>query len=727
VATSKLFYAGNSMPIYAHFMPWFGGSNHMSVGYASADAAQVKRQVNDLLSRGITGVVIDWYGPNFATENNTTLYMKQEAETRNGGFVFAVMEDAGALSSCINTRGCNVTSLFLNHLTYAYNTYMASPAYMRVGGRPLVFEFGIGNAVDWNTVAANAPGNPIFVRQDTSGFWQPASGGAFTWVHTNADHTNIALDSLDYFYSNSLNYASLQAFGGAWKGFNDTLASWGQNRIMNQNCGQTWLQTAAEAGKYFSSSSQLDFVQLVTWNDYEEGTEIESGIDNCVSVSATMAGTALNWNITGSENTLDHYTAFVSVDGQNLMPLADVPAGTHTYDVANAGLVAGSYTFYVKAVGKPSIANHMSGAVTAALGTTGITPSLSVTPNSGSAPLVVTASTSGSTDVGATITSSSIDFGDGSSAAGPSASHSYGNAGSYTVRATVNDSTGASATASQIVSVTGNVGMTLSSPANNGSYNANVHLVASAVSNNAANPIGFLRVYVDDLTAWEAAVSSVDTYLAMNTGQHHVVAQAWDAIGTLYRAEAYINVANQAPVAALSLSPTSGVAPVTVNASTAASSDADGSIAASTIDFGDGTIANGPTASHSYSAAGTYTVTARVTDNFGATGTASGTVTVTTPAPPPPTTPTGSVTISSPAPGPVRSPLNVAASATASPNPITAMRVYVDGASVYSVNAASLNTSVSVSKGKHTLLVNAWDSSGAVFQSSVSFNVVNAR
>src|SRR5205085_245384 len=122
--------------------------------------------------------------------------------------------------------------------------------------------------VDWNLVAANAPGNPIFIRQDTEGFWQPQSGGAFTWVHTNPDHTNIALGSLDYFYGNSLNYPASQTFGAAWKGFDDTLAAWSGGRIMNQNCGQTWLATAAEASKYYSAGAPLDFVQLVTWNDY---------------------------------------------------------------------------------------------------------------------------------------------------------------------------------------------------------------------------------------------------------------------------------------------------------------------------------------------------------------------------------------------------------------------------------------------------------------------------
>src|SRR5436190_16593462 len=47
VATRSLLYSGSTTDIYAHFMPWFGQSNHMSVGYASNDATQVKKQVDD--------------------------------------------------------------------------------------------------------------------------------------------------------------------------------------------------------------------------------------------------------------------------------------------------------------------------------------------------------------------------------------------------------------------------------------------------------------------------------------------------------------------------------------------------------------------------------------------------------------------------------------------------------------------------------------------------------
>jgi hypothetical protein len=157
----------------------------------------------------------------------------------------------------------------------------------------------------------------------------------------------------------------MHAFGSSFKGFDDSLADWGSNRMIKQFCGQTWLSSLAEAGKHYSSSNQLDNLQLVTWNDYEEGTELETGIDNCVSVTASIQGRSLAWSITGSgsETTIDHYSVFISSDGQNLMPLAEVAAGNSSLNLDSFDLGAGPYTFYVKAVGKPSIVNQMSNAV----------------------------------------------------------------------------------------------------------------------------------------------------------------------------------------------------------------------------------------------------------------------------------------------------------------------------------------------------------------------------
>ena len=83
------------------------------------------------------------------------------------------------------------------------------------------------------------------------------------------------------------------------------------------------------------------------------------------------------------------------------------------------------------------------------------------------------------------------------------------------------------------------------------------------------------------------------------------------------------------------------------------------------------------------------------------------------------------VTVSSPAPNSaVSSPLHVVASAAApSGKPISAMTVYLDSNVVYTINAGSVNANVNATAGSHLLVVQAWDSAGAVYKDSMTVSV----
>jgi hypothetical protein len=353
-----LLYSGSETKIFAHLMLWFGGSNHMNVGYSSTDPAQVKRQVQDMISRGIDGVIIDWYGPGNSIDQATRLLMA-EAEA-HPGFTFAIMIDQGAIQwdSC---SGCTPQQALVAQLQYLEQTYFPSSAYMRLKGQPVVtnFDIDLAYSIDWNALRSGLATQPLFLFQNNSGFTHAASGGSFSWVMPTT--SDFGMSYLTSFYKTGQSFPSEETVGATYKGFNDTLSGWGSNRIMAQQCGQTWLQTFARLNSLYSAGKQLPMLQLVTWNDYEEGSEIETGIDGCFSVSASVSGNALQWTPNGSESTIDRYRVYVSQDGQNLMPLADFTAGLHSSNLCSYPLASGNYTLYVQAVGRPGLKNQLSG------------------------------------------------------------------------------------------------------------------------------------------------------------------------------------------------------------------------------------------------------------------------------------------------------------------------------------------------------------------------------
>lgn len=360
VDVHTLLYSGATTKVYAHLLLWFGESNHMNIGYSSTNPAQVKSQITDMISRGIDGVIIDWYGPNNAMDQATQLVMA-EAEN-HPGFTFAIMVDQGAIEwdSC---SGCSPQQALINQLQYIEHTYFPSPAYMTSQGRPLVTNFNIdlSYSIDWNAVNAALSTQPFFIFQNNNGFSHTLSGGSYSWVMPTT--TDYGIGYLSSFYDAGMSFPSEQTVGATYKGFNDTLASWGSNRIMKQQCGQTWLQTFSEINGLYNSGKPLPDLQLVTWNDYEETTEIESGIDNCLTLSASVATNSLQWTINGNENTVDHYSVYISSDGENLMSLTDSATGIHSLNLCGFAIPAGNYQLFVQAVGKPSLANQITNAV----------------------------------------------------------------------------------------------------------------------------------------------------------------------------------------------------------------------------------------------------------------------------------------------------------------------------------------------------------------------------
>jgi hypothetical protein len=350
-----LLYPGAVTQIYAELQPWFGDKRHMDVGYTSWDPIQVEKQLIDMQSRGVTGVVIDWYGPRDKTEPTTLAWLAAAANYPN--FKVIIMIDKGAvdLSPC---SGCNPQQTMIYLTNYVLQNYANQPSYATLDGKAIItqFDLDLHFKLDWAAIQAATSPNVAWIFEHSEGFSHAISGGSWSWV--NATSTTYGMTYLTKFYDAAMLRPAEQSWGAAYKGFNDTLASWSLKRVLGQQCGQTWLQTFSKINTYYNSGKQLPILQLVTWNDYEEGTEMESGIDNCLTVSASVAGSMLSWKVNGNENTVDHYAVYFSADGQSLLQLNTLPVGTSSMDLSPFNLTAG--TVFVQAVGKPSIRNQMS-------------------------------------------------------------------------------------------------------------------------------------------------------------------------------------------------------------------------------------------------------------------------------------------------------------------------------------------------------------------------------
>ena len=135
-----------------------------------------------------------------------------------------------------------------------------------------------------------------------------------------------------------------------------------------QQCGRTLLNTAELVSRFFDSSRPLEWLGVPTWNDYEEGSEVETGIDNCYTVSASITGHHLTWESQSASSnptpaTVDHFTVYYA-DRRNLLYMAqdNIPVNVNSLDLERL-VPAGSWNIYVRMVGKPLFMNRISAAV----------------------------------------------------------------------------------------------------------------------------------------------------------------------------------------------------------------------------------------------------------------------------------------------------------------------------------------------------------------------------
>jgi Glycosyl hydrolase family 99 len=284
--SSQLRNLQESSRILADYQPWFGSPDHINIGYSTLDPNVLRKQIQKAKEMGIYAFAVDWYGDRRPFEDKSYALLQQVSAENN--FHICLMYD--------ETQEDNgqATDEALEAFDKAYRSYIgpsapAHEAYVTYQGRPLILVFPKRGNTDWDRVrqAVNQwERPPILIYEDEPPVkYANDFDGYYAWVHPShgwkPDGSDWGKEYLETFYKKMEDRPGKIVIGTIWPGFNDTRASWSLNRHMTRRCGETFEDTLKIFHQYDDPAHPMPFLLIATWNDYEEGTQIENGVSDC--------------------------------------------------------------------------------------------------------------------------------------------------------------------------------------------------------------------------------------------------------------------------------------------------------------------------------------------------------------------------------------------------------------------------------------------------------------
>lgn len=248
--------------IASHFYPLTGP-------YASSDPDIIEYHLLLMKYSGIDGVLIDWYGSTDYNDYGSNRANSEALIKALGkvGMEYAIVYEDRTISEVIKKDpSMDRIEAAQNDMIYLEQNYFGDPNYSYVSNAPLLLVFGPEEfhiPSEWADIMSVFTKHPTFVTLNwKSNESAPHSVGEYIWVDQG---------SLDSKYSNRNKFEVF--IGGAYPGFVDFYqeGGWGSGyfTIDHQN-GETFKQTLQKA-----KNANVDYLQLITWNDYGEGTMIE--------------------------------------------------------------------------------------------------------------------------------------------------------------------------------------------------------------------------------------------------------------------------------------------------------------------------------------------------------------------------------------------------------------------------------------------------------------------
>lgn len=282
----------NSKKVFIHYMAWFGPESygrHWNSGAAHEpiigyyDSRSWAAQMHHMLlswSCGIDGLLInvrDSYDDKCLRLLTPSLNRILEVDP-TFNYQFAVSYDDQGMGSVEVAR---------EKFTYLRDYILPQTnSYVHYNSEPVVFIWNYPDylsAKEYRTTINEVftDSEPLLIWNEINEAGQEYVNSFYPWVQDFADDgSNWGSDYLTWFYNtiggkSSLNFAT----GGVYPGFDDRACSWGQNRWQNRRGGDTYDDTWNLVNNYIGALP-LDWVVIETWNDWNEGSEVEPSVEH---------------------------------------------------------------------------------------------------------------------------------------------------------------------------------------------------------------------------------------------------------------------------------------------------------------------------------------------------------------------------------------------------------------------------------------------------------------
>jgi hypothetical protein len=336
----------NTQKVYVHYLPWFetpatspdgkwgqhwtmanenpdiitNGKRQiasyfypMTGPYASSDRDVIDYQLLLMKYSGIDGVIVDWNGTHnvydypLIKRNTDSLFSR----IPNAGLQFSICYEDAQLANVKAIANIDTVTAAQQDFAYLQSAYFGSKSYAKINNQPLLLNFGpqgMKTPNDWQQAFSGLSVKPrllpLAYEDNITG---NAASGEFIWVQSSN------LTNLQNFYSQRAPSLSTWV-AGAYPGFQDFYkpGGWGNTLFLISYNGTGTLTSTLNLAK----SANAQYLQLITWNDYGEGTMIEPTDDfGFTFLQAIQQYTGVKYTVTELQLIYKWYTLRVKYKG----------------------------------------------------------------------------------------------------------------------------------------------------------------------------------------------------------------------------------------------------------------------------------------------------------------------------------------------------------------------------------------------------------------------------